>query len=184
MKQKLEIKTLSNEDIKFLKEQLNCGYKILFFISLISIGFPSFCIYLILIDTTITEKTLAFLGIIVCFGFWTYLTFNRMKKVIKEKRNLNLQEKIEGNIEVLDKEIITIDGDDSNDTYLYLLKVYSEIEKKYKNISVMEKHYNKIQIGKFIWIEYYLDCNYIKTLVFEKENINYKVFRKYHVSIV
>lgn len=138
MEQKLEIKTLSIEDKFFLKKQLKLGYKILFFISLISIGFPSFCIYQIFINPTITEKTLAFLGIIVCFGFWTYLTFNRMKKVIKEKRNLNLQEKIEGNIEVLDKEIITIDGDNSNDTYLYLLKVYSEIEKKYKNISVLE----------------------------------------------
>jgi hypothetical protein len=176
MEQELEIKTLNIDDIKFLKQKLNFGFSVLFFFSLFSIIFPGLCIYLIFINDDITEKAFPFFGVIICFGFWTYVTLKGIRKTIKEKQNLYLQKKIQGNVMVLGKEIVRIKGDEANDTFLYEIKIYSEIEKKDKKISILEKYYDKIQIGNFLWIEYYLDCNYIKTINFDGQNIKYKIF--------
>ncbi len=176
MKQKLEFDTLNSEDIKFLKSELYLGYRILFFLSLFSIVFPVFCIYSIFINSNITDKTFPLFMIIICFGFWTYLTLKGFKATIKEKQNLFLQKKVKGYLEIIDKEIITIKSDESNDTHSYEIKIYSEIEEKNKNIIIDRNKYEKIQIGNFVWIEYYLDCNYIKTLIFNEEKIKYKTF--------
>ncbi len=115
--------------------------------------------------------------VIICFGFWTYVTLKGIKVTIKEKQNLFSQRKVTGYLEILDKEIITIKGDES-DTYSYELSIYSDLEGKTKNISIMEKDYDKIKVGDVAWIEYYLDCNYIKTLKFGEQNIKYKKFIK------
>ena len=72
MLQKLE--SLNAEDIKFLKSELYSSVRILFFLSLFSIVFPGFCIYRIFIDSNMTDKTYAFFMVIICFGFWTYVT--------------------------------------------------------------------------------------------------------------
>ena len=177
MLQNLEFKSLNAEDIKFLKSELYSSVRILFFLSLFSIVFPGFCIYRILIDSAMTDKTYAFFMVIICFGFWTYLTLKGIKVTIKEKQNLFSQRKVTGNLEILDKEIITIKGDES-DTYSYELSIYSDLEGKNKNISIMKKDYNKIKVGDVAWIEYYLDCNYIKTLKFGEQNMKYKKFIK------
>ncbi|KIQ20104.1 hypothetical protein RT99_13475 [Flavobacterium sp. MEB061] len=73
------------------------------------------------------------------------------------------QRKVTGNLEILDKETITIKGDDS-DTYSCELSIYSDLEGKNKTISITEKDYTKIKVGDILWIEYYLDCHYIKTV--------------------
>jgi len=175
MLQKLE--SLNAEDIKFLKSELYSSVRILFFFSLFSIVFPGFCIYRIFIDPDITDKKFAFFMVIICFGFWTYVTLKGIKVTIKEKQNLFSQRKVPGYLEILDKEIITIKGDES-DTYSYELSIYSDLEGKTKSISIMEKDYDKIKVGDVAWIEYYLDCNYIKTLKFGEQNIKYKKFIK------
>lgn len=175
MLQKLE--SLNAEDIKFLKSELYSSVSILFFLSLFSIVFPVFCIYRIFIDPDMTDKTFAFFMVIICFGFWTYLTLKGIKVTIKEKKNLFSQRKVTGNLEILNKEIITIKGDES-DTYSYELSIYSDLEGKTKNISIMKKDYDKIKVGDVAWIEYYLDCNYIKTLKFGEQNMKYKKFIK------
>jgi len=177
MLQKLEFKSLNAEDIKFLKSELYSSVRILFFLSLFSIVFPGFCIYRIFIDPDMTEKTFAFFMVIICFGFWTYVTLKGMKASIKEKKNLFSQRKVMGNLEILGKEIITIKGDDS-DTYSYELSIYSDLEGKNKTISIMKKDYEKIKVGDIAWIEYYLDCHYIKTLKFGEQNLKYKKFIK------
>ena len=175
MLQKLE--SLNAEDIKFLKSELYSSVRILFFFSLFSIVFPGFCIYRIFIDPDITDKKFAFFMVIICFGFWTYVTLKGIKVTIKEKQNLFSQRKVTGYLEILDKEIITIKGDES-DTYSYELSIYSDLEGKTKSISIREKDYDKIKVGDVVWIEYYLDCNYIKTLKFGEQNIKYKKFIK------
>ena len=175
MLQKLE--SLNAEDIKFLKSELYSSVRILFFFSLFSIVFPGFCIYRIFIDPDITDKKFAFFMVIICFGFWTYVTLKGIKVTIKEKQNLFSQRKVTGYLEILDKEIITIKGDES-DTYSYELSIYSDLEGKTKSISIREKDYDKIKVGDVVWIEYYLDCNYIKTLKFGEQNIKYKRFIK------
>ena len=68
-----------------------------------------------------------------------------IKVTIKEKQNLFSQRKVTGYLEILDKEIITIKGDES-DTYSYELSIYSDLEGKTKNISIMEKDYDKIKV--------------------------------------
>lgn len=175
MLQKLE--SLNAEDIKFLKSELYSSVRILFFLSLFSIVFPGFCIYGIFIDPDMTDKTFAFFMVIICFGFWTYVTLKGIKVTIKENKNLFSQKKVTGNLEILDKEIITIKGDES-DTYSYELSIYSDLEGKTKNISIMKKDFDKIKVGDVAWIEYYLDCNYIKTLKFGEQNMKYKKFIK------
>ena len=175
MLQKLE--SLNAEDIKFLKSELYSSVRILFFLSLFSIVFPVFCIYRIFIDPDMTDKTFAFFMVIICFGFWTYLTLKGIKVTINENKNLFSQRKVTGNLEILNKEIITIKGDES-DTYSYELSIYSDLEGKTKNISIMKKDYDKIKVGDVAWIEYYLDCNYIKTLKFGEQNMKYKKFIK------
>lgn len=175
MLQKLE--SLNAEDIKFLKSELYSSVRILFFLSLFSIVFPGFCIYRILIDPDMIDKTFPFFMVMICFGFWTYVTLKGIKVTIKEKQNLFSQSKVIGNLEILDKEIITIKGDES-DTYSYELSIYSDLEGKTKNISIMKKDYDKIKVGDVAWIEYYLDCNYIKTLKFGEQNMKYKKFIK------
>ena len=178
MLEELEYKPLNPEDIKFLKSKFYYGVRVLFFLSLFSIVFPIFCIYRISIDSDITDKTFAFFMVLICFGFWTYVTIKGIKKTVQEKQNLYSQKKIIGNVKVLEKEIITIAGIESNDTYSYELKIFSRIENKHKKISIIKKYYEKIQIGEILWIEYYLDSSYIKTLIFEKEKISYKIFKK------
>lgn len=178
MLQKLEFESLNAEDIKFLKKELYFGVRVLFFLSLFSILFPGFCIYRIFTDSNISDKPFVFFMVIICFGFWTYLTLKGIKETIKEKQNLLLQKKVIGNLQILDKEIITIKGDESNDTYSYELNIYSDLEGKNKNISILKKNYDKIKVGDLVWIEYYLDCNYIKTLKFEDQYIKYKRFTK------
>lgn len=175
MLQKLEFKSLNAEDIKFLKSELYSSVRILFFLSIFSIVFPGFCIYRISINPDMTDKPFAFFMVIICFGFWTYLTLNGIKLTIKEKQNLFSQRKVTGNLEILDKEIITIKGDDS-DTYSYELSIYSDLEEKNKSLSIMKKDYDKIKVGDVVWIEYYLDCHYIKTLKFGEQNMKYKKF--------
>ena len=175
MLQKLE--SLNAEDIKFLKSELYSSVRILFFLSLFSIVFPVFCIYRIFIDPDMTDKTFAFFMVIICFGFWTYLTLKGIKVTINENKNLFSQRKVTGNLEILNKEIITIKGDES-DTYSYELSIYSDLEGKTKIISIMKKDYDKIKVGDVAWIEYYLDCNYIKTLKFGEQNMKYKKFIK------
>lgn len=178
MLEQLEYKPLNPEDIKFLKRKFFYGVRVLFLLALFSIALPGFFIYRIFIDSNITDKTFSFFMVIICFGFWTYVTIKGIKKIVQEKQNLYSQKKIAGNVKVLEKEIITIEGDESNDTYSYELKIYSEIENKHKKISILKKYYEKIQIGEILWIEYYLDCNYIKTLNFENEKIKHKTFKK------
>ncbi|MEA9412671.1 hypothetical protein [Flavobacterium sp. PL02] len=178
MQQILEIKDINDEDIKFLKKELNYGYKIWLFFSLFSIVFPCICIYQIFDNPEIIDKTIPLLAVIIIFGFWAYVTIGGFKSMIKEQQNLLLQKKIEGNIIVLEKEIITIKGHESNDSYSYELKIYSEIERIHKNISIDEKYYDKIQKGNLIWLEYFSDCNYIKTLIFEQQNIKNKTFTR------
>ena len=178
MKQELSIKELNIGDIKYLKKELNFGFKILFFLILLSVIFPCFCIYYISINSKIAEKTFSLLYVIICFGFWIYLTFKGIKKIVREKQKLYSQKRIEGNVEVLEKKVIRIKGDESNDTFSYQIKFFSEIEEKYKYISILENYYKKMQVGDFLFIEYYLECDYIKTLIFEEQNIKYKIFTK------
>jgi hypothetical protein len=171
----LEIKPLKDEDIKFLKKKVYFGYRVWLIFSLVSIVFPFFMIYSIF-TSDIEDKKFPILVVIVIFGFWPYVTITGLKDIRRQQKNLLFQKKIEGNIEVLKKEIITIEGHDS-DTLSYELKIYSEIEEKYKNISIRQKYYDKIQVGNFIWIEYFIDSNDIKTLIFEEQNIKSKYFR-------
>ena len=177
MLQNLEFKSLNAEDIKFLKSELYSSVRILFFLSLFSIVFPGFCIYRILIDSNIIDKIFALFMVIICFGFWSFITMKGLKGMVKEKRNLLLQKKIIGNIEILEKEIKIIKGDE-NDTYSYELKFFFDLEGKNKSISIMKKNYDIIKVEDIAWIEYYLDCNYIKTLKFNGQNLKYKRFIK------
>ena len=178
MLKQLEYRPLNDKDIRFLKSKFHYGVRVLFFLSLFSIAFPGFCIYQIFINPDISDKTFPFFIVIIYFGFWTYLTIKGIKKTVQEKQNLFSQKKLVGNVTVLEKEIITIKEDESNDTYSYELKIFSVLENSHKKISIPEKYYRKIQIGEILWIEYYLDCNYIKTLIFKEEKIKDKKFMR------
>ncbi|OXB09226.1 hypothetical protein B0A81_06505 [Flavobacterium plurextorum] len=176
MQQTLKNTTLNDEDIKFLKRQLKKGYLTWIIFSLFSIVFPGVCIYMIITNEEISDKATPILAVIIIFGFWIYITIKAIIDTTKEQQNLLLQKKVEGNIIVLEKEIITTKGHEANDTDSYEITIYSEIEEKHKNISVKKKYYEKIQIGDVLWIEYYLDSNYIKTLIFKQQDIKSKYF--------
>ena len=176
MHQTLKNTTLNDEDIKFLKRQLKKGYLTWIIFSLFSIVSPGVCIYMIITNEEISDKATPILAVIIIFGFWIYITIKAIIDTTKEQQNLLLQKKVEGNIIVLEKEIITTKGHEANDTDSYEITIYSEIEEKHKNISVKKKYYEKIQIGDMLWIEYYLDSNYIKTLIFEQQDIKSKYF--------
>lgn len=175
MEQILKITSLNNEDIKFLKGQLKKGYLVWLIFSLFSIVFPFSAIYGIINNKELDDKVFYILLVFVFFGLWIYLTVMGIRDTVKEQQNLLLQTKIEGNIKVLEKEIVTIEGHDS-DTDTYRIKMYSEVEEKYKSIWIDQKDYDKIQVGDSIWIEYFLDCNYIKTLLFDGQKIKSKIF--------
>lgn len=177
MHQTLKIVSLTNDDIKFLKRKLKKNYLGWLIFSLFSVVFPGFGIYATITNEELDDKAFPILIIVIIFGFWIYLTIKGILETIKEQQNLLFQTKIEGNIIVLEKEIVTIEGYESDSTS-YEIKVYSEIEEKHRNISVNQKYYNKIQIGDSLWIEYYLTSNYIQTLLFNGENIKSKSFRK------
>ncbi|MBL0737952.1 hypothetical protein JI750_13685 [Flavobacterium sp. GN10] len=93
----------------------------------------------------------------------------------EEKENLLLQKKIEGNLKVLEKEIVTNEGYES-DTLSYEITIYSEIEQKHRNISINRKDYDKIEVGDFVGITYFTDNTSIKTLLFKDQNLKYKSF--------
>ncbi|WP_289659837.1 hypothetical protein [Flavobacterium panacagri] len=143
--------------------------------SLFSIVFPCSAIYATITNKELDDKAFPILIVIVIFGFWIYVTIMGIIDTIKEQQNLLLQKKVEGNIIVLEKERIVIKGEDS-DTDSYQIKMYSEVEEKHKSIWINQKYYEKIQIGNSMWIEYYLDCNYIKTLLLDGKNIKSKGF--------
>ncbi|SDY54925.1 hypothetical protein SAMN05444397_101911 [Flavobacterium aquidurense] len=79
-----------------------------------------------------------------------------MVKTREEKQGLLLQKKVEGNVKVVKKEIVTNEGYES-DTLTYEIAIYSQIEGKYKNISIEKKEYDKIEIGDFIRITFFTD---------------------------
>ena len=113
--------------------------------------------------------------VLFIFGFWELTTILGFKKVIKEKQNLNSQKKIVGDVKILEKEIKIVKGSD-DDIFYYLLKIYSDFEDKQKQISIDKRDYDVIEIETFIWIEYFFDSNYIKSLVYRERNINNKNF--------
>lgn len=172
----LEIKELNTEDVKFLKRELKKTYAFLFFLSLLGIVLPVYLIYLTSTNTASEDKGFALLMIIVIFGFWTYAAIKAMISTRAEKQNLLLQKKIEGNLKVLEKEIITNEGYES-DTLSHEITIYSEIEEKYRNISINRKDYDKIEIGDFVRITYFTDNTSIKALIFKDQNLKYKSFR-------
>lgn len=73
--------------------------------------------------------------IIVIFGFWTYAAIKAMITTREEKQNLLLQKNIEGNLKVLEKEIVT-NEDYVSDTLSCEITIYSEIEQKHRNILI------------------------------------------------
>ncbi|OXA82056.1 hypothetical protein B0A65_01460 [Flavobacterium frigidimaris] len=94
--------------------------------------------------------------VLIIFGFWTFTTIKAMVKTREEKQGLLLQKKVEGNVKVVKKEIVTNEGYES-DTLTYEIAIYSQIEGKYKNISIEKKEYDKIEIGDFIRITFFTD---------------------------
>ncbi|PBJ15707.1 hypothetical protein [Flavobacterium sp. ACN6] len=176
MPQTLKITSLTNEDIKFLKTKLKKSYLGWLIFSLFSVVFPAFCIYAIITNDELEDKGFLILIVLIIFGLWIYLTIRGILDTIKEQQNLLSQTKIEGDTIVLEKEIVTIEGHESDSTS-HQIKIYSAVEEKHKSIWINQKYYEKIQIGDSIWIEYFLDCNYIKTLRFDGQNIKSKTFR-------
>ena len=177
----LEIKELNTDDIKFLKRELKKTYLFLFFLSLFSIVLPIYIIYLITNKPDNNDKGFAFLMVLVIFGFWTYTAIKEMIKTREEKQGLLLQKKIEGNVKVVEKEIVTNEGYES-DTLSYEIAIYSQIEEKYRNISIKKKEYDKIEIGDFISITYFTDNTSIKTLIFKEQHLKYKSFTSTRIS--
>ncbi len=178
MQDSLKITSLNHEDIKFLKRQLRKSYFVWLIFSLFSVVFPCSVIYAIISNKKeeLHYKVFYILLVLLFFGLWIYFTIRGIIDAVKEQQNLLLQQKIEGSITVLEKQMVTIEGNDS-DTDTYQIKMYSEVEEKHKNIWIDQKYYDKIQVGDVMWIEYYLDCNYIKTLVINGQNIKSKIFR-------
>ncbi|WP_264553340.1 hypothetical protein [Flavobacterium sp. N2038] len=175
MQEILEIKELNTEDIKFLKGELKKTYVFLFCLSLFSIVLPGYLIYLIFTNPDIEDGGFAVLMVIIVFGFWTYVGINGMIKSREEKQGLLLQKKIEGNVKVVKKEIVTNEGHDS-DTLSHEITIYSQIEEKYRNISIYKKDYDKIEVGDFMRITYFTDNTSIKALIFKEQNLKYKSF--------
>lgn len=173
MQQTLSIRNINDDDIKYLKRKIRTTYIVLAFFSVFSIVFPVFCIYRLLIMPD--SNALGILLVILIFGFWTYATIKIAISNIKEKQNLLLQKKIEGTIIILEKEMVTIKGEDS-DTNSYRLKFYSEIEEKHKKISIREKDYYIIEVGDIMEIEYFVNPNYIKVLFFKQQRFKYASF--------
>ena len=114
MQEILEIKELNTEDIKFLKRKLKKGYVLLFLLVLFSIVLPIYLIYLAVQKQDNEDKGFAILMILVVFGFWIYITIQALITVVERKRGLFFQKKIEGNVKVLKKEIVTHEGYDSD----------------------------------------------------------------------
>lgn|GEM_PF-2030751 len=171
----LEIKELNTEDIKFLKKELKKTYALSFFLSLLGIVLPIYLIYLTVTNSDLEDKGFPLLMIIVIFGFWTYAAIKAMITTREEKQNLLLQKKIEGNLKVLEKEIVTNEGYES-DTQSYEITIYSEIEEKHRNISINRKDYDKIEVGDFLGITYFTDNTSIKALIFKEQDLKYKSF--------
>lgn len=175
MQQTLKITSLTDEDIKFLKKQVRKGYLTWSIFSIITIVFPFSCVYLIITNEELTDKIFSIFMVLIIFGFWIYATIRAIIDINKDRKYLLLQKKIEGNSIVLEKEIVTIEGHDS-DRDSYQIKIYSDVEEKHRIIEVTKKYYELIQTGDSLWIEYYLDSNYIKTLIFDKIDSKYKNF--------
>ncbi|HEY1194046.1 hypothetical protein [Flavobacterium sp.] len=175
MQQTLKITSLTDEDVKFLKRQVKKGFLTWSIFSLITIVFPFSCIYAIITNEELTDKLFPILIVLIIFGFWIYVTIRAIIDISKDRKYLLLQKKIEGNSIVLQKEIVTIERHES-DRDSYQIKIYSDVEEKHRKIEVDKKYYERIQIGDSLWIEYYLDSNYIKTLEFDKMDSKYKSF--------
>ncbi|GAA3740188.1 hypothetical protein GCM10022422_24670 [Flavobacterium ginsengisoli] len=175
MQEILEIKELNTEDIKFLKRKLKKGYILLVLLALFSIVLPIYLIYLAVQKQDNEDKGFAILMILVVFGFWIYITIQALITVLERKRGLFFQKKIEGNVKVLKKEIVTHEGYDS-DTISHEITIYSPIEEKYRNVSIYERDYQKIETGDFISITYFTMNTSIKALIFKDKNLKYKSF--------
>jgi len=175
MQEILEIKELNTDDIKFLKRELKKTYLLLFFLSLYSIVLPIYLIYLIINKPDKEDKGFGLLMVLVIFSFWTYTTIKAIPKTREEKQRLLLQKKIEGNVQVVEKEIVTNEGYES-DTLSYEIAIYSQVEEKYRNISIDKKEYAKIEVGDFVRITYFTDNTSIKTLIFKEHHLKYKSF--------
>lgn len=171
----LEIKELNTEDIQFLKRDLKKSYMVALFLALIGIVLPAYFIYLITVKSYAEDKEFALLMVIVVFSFWTYIAVKGIIDVREEKQNLLLQKKIEGNVSILKKEVVTNEGYES-DTLSHEITIYSPIEEKYRNISIYKKDYNQIQVGDFVKITYFTDNTSIKDLIFEDRNLKSKYF--------
>ncbi|WP_433830746.1 hypothetical protein [Flavobacterium anhuiense] len=175
MHETLELKELNTEDIKFLRQLLKKGYVMLFFLFLCFIVLPSYLIFLAINMPEDENGGFAILMIIVIFGLWIYFTIQAMITVIERKRGLLLQKKIEGNVKILKKEILNDKGFDS-DTPSYEITIYSPVEEKYRNVSIMKSDYEKIEIGDFISIAYFTMNTSIKALIFKEKNLKYVSF--------
>jgi len=175
MQETLEIKELNTDDIKFLKRKLNQGYVLSFFSVLFFIVLPIYLIYLAINKPEDEERGFAILMIVVIFAFWIYVTIQAIIMVVERKRGLLLQKKIEGNTKVLKKEILNDKGFDS-DRPSHEITIYSQVEEKYRNVSIHERDYEKIEIDDFVSITYFTMNTSIKALIFKDKNLKYKHF--------